>query len=306
VIVGTGAFRTGLQDPPPLIMGQGQGRGCDVGLSAAAKNKRTLLGNEHVVDVEFSGTIACSGVPGITGTSEARLVDLSAPLADISGGASGTSGTSSKTVTYRESGRGGRKVKAVYSGRTEAPPGRTWDGCVGRDFETSRTLFTQCQVNGNVITWQAEAPFPDFVGDGAMLDTGLPPERNCQLRPEPPTVVDGKLRATGIGSCDEPIRSITVDAKLSGTYIDDQGVERTVDLRAAGTDEDRDGRADAVIEATCQPGNQQRVTYTLNVTARFRHPDLPPESGWPSQAGWEQGPSFLESERGGVECVPVP
>ncbi|MFD0745842.1 hypothetical protein ACFQ1L_31440 [Phytohabitans flavus] len=288
-------------------------------LSATAKNKRTIANNEHVVDVDFTGTIACSQGLGITGTSEARLADLSAPLLDIRGGASGANGTSSKTVTYEESEKGGREVKVVYSGRTEAPPGRTWSGCSVTDFQTARYLFTQCQVNGNVVTWQAEAPYPDFVGDGAMLDTGLPDDRGCEIDRALPSVdfTENQLVAKGIGRCNTPLNDIEVTLTMSGSYVDNSGNRIDVVLPSDGEiigrdtdidDEFEDGRADAVLKVDCQEGNQQQVDYKLKVRVRFKHPDLPPGSGWPSAAGWEQVldlPVLPDESVTTMPCVPV-
>lgn len=276
VVVGTGPFETGLQDPLPLFIGAGQGPGCRVTASHTLAPSRDAEG-QHLAEVGFTGGIACS--TGITGTSRARLAEVDANGNrgnDLKvGGESGANGQSTGSVSLRERDPGDRRVQVVYTGRTEAPPGRTWS-CFGTP-DADNYIFTQCSVTGNVVTWEAVGPLNGGRADQLFVDTGIPPFRDCRSAIEVLRVVNSELEVTGVASCNEAIESINVSVKVTGTYTEN-GVVKTVSLPMSGTadgdDADNNGRAEAEFLADCQPF-RHTVAYDISVTARFEHPE-----GW--------------------------
>jgi len=261
VVVGTGAFPSGLLDP--LYMGAGQGDGCPVSTSHTLTPSEGQAG-EHIVNVGFAGSISCAA--GVTGNSQARLIDEYQGNGQLAqGGDSGASGTSSGAVTRKESEHGGREMHIVYSGRSVAPGNRNWSGC----NDTSTFHFTRCDRSGNTVDWEGLSP---------TFDTGLPPDLHCNADREAPQVNEmNAFVAKGIGRCDEPIEAITVTIGLTGRYTDNEGVTHTISPGGPSGSERETDTNELVVTRTfaCDPASQQEVIYTLTVFVSFQH-----EEGW--------------------------
>jgi hypothetical protein len=261
VIIGTGAFSTGLLDP--LYLGAGQGEGCPLSTSYSLDPSEGPA-SEHFVKVGFAGTISCPS--GVTGNSQARLIDEYQGNGELArGGDGGANASSQGEVTRRESEHGGRELHIVYSGRTVAPGNRNWSGC----NDTATVHFTRCDRSGNTVDWEAVSP---------VFQTGLPTDRYCSASRYEPTMIDMRLIAKGIGRCAEPIDAITVTIALGGEYTDNEGTRHDVSIPGGPTENVRGIDTDEVIaekDFPCDPESQQSVAYDLIVLVRFQHPE-----GW--------------------------
>jgi hypothetical protein len=263
VVIGTGPFSTGLLDP--LYMGAGQGDGCPVSTSYNLTPSEGEAG-EHLVKVGFAGTISCAA--GVTGNSQARLIDEYQGNGELArGGDGGATASSSGEVNRRESEHGGRDLHIVYSGRSIAPGNRNWSGC----NDTATLHFTRCDRSGNTVDWEGVSP---------TFQTGLPTDDYCSLDRYPPNVEPVgdhlNLVAKGIATCANAIDAINVSAALGGEYTDEAGGHHDVSIPGGGIKVERDTDTDKVtaeFSFPCDPQNPQVVTYTLFVTASFQHPD---------------------------------
>jgi hypothetical protein len=265
VVLGTGPINTGLQDPPKLYMGDIQGGGCPLTVSSELRNETTVGTGEHQVDVYYKGTIRCSA--GVTGNSQAKLRDTFTGNGELGVGLqSGAFGDSTGTVTRKESQDGGREVFVRYEGRSVAPAGRTWGGC--NDAPDGSYTFTRCDLNGSIVDWRAEGP---------VLDTELPPDRDCMLAQDAPSVLNHKLVARGYARCIESIDTIEATVMLTGRYQDNEGWHDVMipdGGMVSEKDDDKNGVATAEITFDCAREDQS-VEYTITVTGRFDHPE-----GW--------------------------
>jgi hypothetical protein len=304
VVVGTGPITTGLQNPPPLYIGGKPGDQCSLSTLIEADHATQDPGDgmHRVTISKWGGSIACPN--GFSGTSQAVLHSVGpAPGADrdlASGSQTGTRGTSTgPPVTVAESEAGGRAARIIYSGRTTAPPGRTWGDC--HDPGNGDYSFVKCSINGNTIDWEVR---------GRVIGTDLPNELHCEVQSAAPTEEQQQqtvqVRAGAVATCDgmdldgrpTAAEEISLDVHLRASYTDKDGQQqdrevgygvqqacRIGDIIMLGCflDEESSTRlpdttlADftRLVVATCVNDPAIEVDYSLDYGATIRH-----DGGW--------------------------